>query len=100
MFHAYADGSSLESMALQATMVMPALHLQKPHFKSKAADHAVHLEHRLQLWVEGKLEELIHEGCTIQEEFKRNQQSQQGDNDQTARLFAKLMMEGKVRTAM
>ena len=100
MFQAYADGSSLESMALQAAMVMPALLLQKPHFKSKAADHNAHLERRLQLWVEGKLEELLHEGRTIQQEFKRNRQSKQRDNDQTARLFAKLMMEGKVRAAM
>jgi hypothetical protein len=39
MFQAYADISSLESVALTATMVMPALLLQKPHPKSKAKEH-------------------------------------------------------------
>ena len=31
LFHAYADGSALESIALKAAMVLPALMLQKPH---------------------------------------------------------------------
>ena len=50
LFQAYADGSALECMALQAAMVMPALILQKPHPKSKAKDHAKHLARWLQLW--------------------------------------------------
>ena len=40
MFQAYADGSALEGIALQAAMVMPALLLQKPHPKSKAKEHS------------------------------------------------------------
>ena len=32
MFSAYADRSALESVALKAAMVMPALFLRKPHF--------------------------------------------------------------------
>ena len=39
MFRAYADGSALESVAMKAAMVMPALLLQKPHPRSKAKDH-------------------------------------------------------------
>ena len=35
LFRAYADGSALESIALKAAMVLPALMLQKPHQKSK-----------------------------------------------------------------
>ena len=43
LFQAYASGSALESIALQAAMIMPAL-LQKPHAKSKSADHSKHLD--------------------------------------------------------
>ena len=40
----------------------------------------------------------MHEGSTIQRQLTRSQQSQK--NDRTARLFAKLMMEGKVHAAL
>jgi hypothetical protein len=47
MFQAYADISSLESVVLTATMVMPALLLQKLHPKSKAKEHTLYLNRRL-----------------------------------------------------
>ena len=59
MFRAYADRSALESVALKAAMVMPALLFQKPHPLSKAKDHVLHLERRLQLWASGKLKDLL-----------------------------------------
>ena len=55
MFRAYADGSALESVAMKAAMVMPALLLQKPHPRSKANDHTLHLERRLRQWSEEDL---------------------------------------------
>ena len=59
MFRAYTDASALESIALKAAMVVPALLLQKPHPKSKVKDHINHLERHLQLWKEGDLEKLM-----------------------------------------
>ena len=100
MFRAYADGSALEGIAMQAAMVMPALLLQKPHPKSKAKEHSQHLERRLQLWLEGNIESLMDEGRTIQLQFTRNHHTQERSAQQTARTFAKLMMEGKVRAAL
>ena len=97
MFRAFADSSALESVAMKAVMVMPALLLQKPHPRSKSRDHVSHLERRLQLWGNGKLKELLEEGCTIQLQLHRNPPRRQED---TARVFAKLMMEGKVRAAL
>ena len=97
MFRAFADSSALESVAMKAVMVMPALLLQKPHPRSKARDHVVHLERRLQLWLDGRLDELLKEGRTIQRQLLRNPPKQQED---TARVFAKLMMEGKVWAAL
>ena len=68
MFHAYANASALESVAMKAAMVMPALLLQKPHPRSKAKDHTIHLERRLRLWSEG---DLMKEGYTIQHHLSR-----------------------------
>ena len=42
----------------------------------------------------------MHEGRTIQRQLTRSHQSQQNNNDRTARLFAKHTMEGKVRAAL
>ena len=100
MFRAYADGSALESVAMKAAMVMPALLLQKPHPRSKAKDHTLHLERRLRQWSEGDLEGLMKEGYTIQHQFSRQHQNRSRSAQQTAREFAKLMMEGRVRAAL
>ena len=66
IFNAYAEGSALECVAMKAAMTMPALLLQKPSSSSKAREHALHLERRLKLWSDGKLDDLVHEGCTVQ----------------------------------
>ena len=100
MFNAYAEGSALECVAMKAAMTMPALLLQKPSSRSKAREHALHLERRLKLWSDGELDDLLHEGRTVQRQLTLSQQSQQNDDDRTARVFAKLMMEGKVRAAL
>ena len=47
-------------------MVLPSLLLQKPSRESKAKDHITKLEERLQLWNEGRLDQLLQEGWTIQ----------------------------------
>ena len=82
---------------MKAAMVMPALLLQKPHPRSKAKDH---LERCLRQWSEGDLEGLVNEGYTIQHQFSRQHQNRFRPVQQTARVFAKLMMEGKVRAAL
>ena len=42
----------------------------------------------------------MHEGRTIQRQLTRNLQRQRKSVDATARIFSKLMMEGKVRAAL
>ena len=49
---------------------MPALLLQKPSQSSKSKDRHAALERRLQLWEEGKNEELLYKGQTIQGRLK------------------------------
>ena len=84
MFQAYADGSALEGIALQAAMVMPALLLQKPHPKSNAKEHFQHLERHLQLCLEGNIHSLMDEGRAIQFQFTRNHPTQEKCSQQTA----------------
>ena len=60
----------LRKIALKAVHVMPALVLHKPSKSSKSKDHHAALERRLKLWDEGKIEELLYKGQTIQEKLK------------------------------
>ena len=90
LFRVYADVSTLESVALTTAMVMPALLLQKPNAKSKAKDHAQHLECRLQQWSEGDLEGLMSDGRTIQLHFNQKPQHQRRSDEQTTKTFCQV----------
>ena len=99
LFTAYAESSALENISLKAAMVMPTLLLQKPHQRSKPKELRTHLEHRLNLWSQGNLEDLMNEARTIQKNSTRMHRKGQQPQD-TARRFAKLMMQGKVKAAL
>ena len=58
-------------IALKAAFLMPALMLQKSHRRSKAREHVVALERRLELCAKGNFEELLKEGEAIQKTFSR-----------------------------
>ena len=92
----------MESVALKAAMVLPALLLQRPHGKSKAKDHSIHLERRLKLWEKGDINALVIEGRTIQHQQEKRARATSGANADglKARTFAKLMMQGKVKAAL
>ena len=77
LIEAYSDDTVLESIAMKAVMVMPALLLQRPYPKSRAKDHSRVLEDRLLKWTKGDLESLLHEGQTIQSQLKVNQRQHQ-----------------------
>ena len=66
LFQTYADFSSLETGPLYTAMTMPPLLLQRPPGKKKRPkDLFKHLECRLSVWMDGDLESLLIEGCTI-----------------------------------
>ena len=85
---------------MRAAMVMPVLLIQKPHQRSRQKEHTKHLERRLKLWSDGDIDALFNEGRTIQTEFKHHFRQQNTNNTQSARSFAKLVMEGKMRAAL
>ena len=56
----------------------------------------MHLERRLKHWVDGDVEGLLGEGCTIQHGLNSQHSHRQQSPEHTARVFAKM----KVRTAL
>ena len=101
LFHAYAVGSALESIALKAAMIMPVLLLQRPYVKSKEKDHVTHLTRRLSLWSRDDINSLVSEGRTLQSLFSKSKRSKStSDSSSVARRFSQLMMSGKVKAAL
>ena len=98
LFQAFAEETRIESFALTAAVILPHLLLQKPHRGSKTKDHAHCLDRRLQLWLNGDVEALLAEGCTIQQRLGARKPSGRGTDE--ARAFANLMKKGKVKDAM
>ena len=99
LLEAYSNASAMESVALKAAMVFPALMLQRPHPKNKAKLHVVRLEDRLRLWIEGEIDILLHEGRTIQQRLQGVDRSNQSDG-RMARSFEKLVSVGNVKAAL
>ena len=87
----------MESIALKAAMVLPALLLQKPHKQSKSCEHIKCLECHLHLWQEGDIDALLKEGSVIQLHLRCSRPSSSADS---SRIFARLEFQGKVRAAM
>ena len=77
---------------------MPHLLLQKPHKGSKNKVHLECLKTRLELWKDGKIEELLKEGRAIQSRFPHTPHKQFDEN--VAKLFSNLMFEGKITQAL
>ena len=59
LYQAFGTASTLESVALKATIVLPHLLLQKPHRTSKNKDHIACLDRRLSLWKKGDIDQLM-----------------------------------------
>ena len=91
------NGTALQHIALKAAIVLLAVALQKPSQKSKAKQHQQCLEKRMELWKNGEIECLVREGKAIQ---RRLQKSKQHDPPNKAKIFAKLIMEGQINSAL
>ena len=85
-------------IALKAAFVLLDLVLQKPSQKSKARDHQECLAKRLALWKDGKICELLREGRSVQKRLVRSHQKK--DSPHKAKIFAKLVMEGQINSAL
>ena len=97
MFRFYGESSPLESIALKCAMILPSLILQKPHPRSRSADHVKAIHCRLQKWKNGEIRDMLREGRTIQQ---RLPQRKQADDEKLENVFTSLMLRGKVRNAI
>jgi hypothetical protein len=79
-------------------MVMPALPLQEPKFKSTSKEHSQCLTRRLKQWEASDFDGLLFETRTIQGKLPTN--SKPLNDERLAKTFSKLMFEGKVNVAM
>ena len=89
--------TKLKPVSITTFMVLPNLLLQKPARQSKAKEHAARLGKRLQLWRKGNITSPLKEGRTIQKRLGNSKMRTEAD---VSRIFAKLVMEGKVSTAV
>ena len=87
----------MQHLALKAAIVLLAVALSKPGQRSKAKEHQECLEKRLTLWRNGEIESLLREGRMIQ---RRLSKSKENDPPNKARIFAKLVMEGQINSAL
>lgn len=92
------DATEYKDIALKVLMVMPALLLQKPSFKSTAKQHSQCLSRRLTQWDEGKFDDLLREVNTIQAKLPTKHKGL--NEERLAKTFAKLVLEGKINAAM
>ena len=70
LFNLWVNNTHYESIALKAAHVMSALLLQKPSKSSKSKEHLEAQSRRLSLWNQGRIDELLYEGQTIQDHLK------------------------------
>ena len=99
LFEAFAQSTAMECVALKAAMTAPTLLLQKPSRKSKSKEHSQCLNRRLKLWAEGRINDLVLEGRTIQKYLPKNRSSD-SEESRLAQRFAQLMTTGKIQAAL
>ena len=90
--------SELNSIAMKAFMSLPTLILQKSSPKSIAKEHSECTSHRLLLWKNRDLDTLMKEIRHIQKNFVSSKKPRRTED--VSRIFAKLIMEGKISTAL
>ena len=92
--------SPLNDFAIKAVMIMPSLLLQKPSYKSGAKQHTECLARRLESWKNADFEALIREARVIQCKLQSAQNAKTDDPENVGKIFAKLMLQGKVNAAI
>ena len=84
-------------VSLKAAFVLLAVGLQKPGPKSQAKDHQNALAKRLILWREGEISKLLRKYRIIQRRIGKLKGSASPDK---TKVFAKLVLEGQINTAL
>ena len=97
LMNGWTNNSPFKDIAFTAIHVMPNL-LQKPGKTSKVKDHLKALERKIDLWINGNIDELLFEGETIQSRLHHiNTLYSIGE---LSKRFALLMEKGNVNGAL
>jgi hypothetical protein len=83
------DAVNFKDIALKVIMVMPALLLQKPTFKSTSKEHSQCLTRRLKQWEAGDFDGLLCETRTIQGKLPTNLKPL--NDERLVKTFSKLI---------
>ena len=89
----------MECIALKAGTILPILLLQRPHANSTAKEHVACLTRRLIDWRDGDINALVLEGRALQHSHQKHSTNKDTDAE-SARIFSRLMMQGKVKAAL
>ena len=102
LFQCFGDAARGEGLAIKTAMVATQLLLQQPHHTFDRAAHVQCLQHRLSLWRDGNIDELMQDCRYIQKQIKNHAPTPGGktDNPDPARSFASLVTQGKVGAAI
>ncbi|EDO48836.1 predicted protein [Nematostella vectensis] len=90
-------GSENHHVSLKAAFVSLAVALQKPSPKSKEKDHQEALSKRLALWKAGEICKPLREGRILQGRIGKLKTS---DSPERSKVFAKLVLEGQINSAL
>ena len=91
------SNSDQQHISLKAAFVLLAVALQKPSPKSKTKDHQDFLSKCLALWKEGEIRMLLREGRMLQ---RRIGKLKTFDQTEKSKIFAKLVLEGQINSAL
>ena len=80
LLYLFINDTRWSRVALALVHIFSPLMLQKPSSKSKARDNAAYLQKRLNLWTEGKIDELIAEGREIQKRLETKMKNNNNNN--------------------
>ena len=89
--------SQMEEIALTLNMIFLPLMLQKSGPKVRAASLKEIIEARYHKWSKGHIKELVEEAEYIQDRIERMNKNY---TEKAVKLFARLMMQGKVKQAL
>ena len=88
----------MEGIAMKTIAIMEHLLLQKPNGKANAKDHVRFLGERLAMWTDGDIVSLLRQAEAIQERILVSKQKM--GEEHVARVFSKLVFEGKINAAL
>ena len=94
----FTNKTKWEPLALNFIHIFIPLMLQKPSVKSRAKENSQYLAKRLNLWSNGRIDELLSECHVIQSRLKNDLEKSKPESKSKA--FCRLMLQGKISKAL